>query len=111
MFKNVFIAAAIVLASPSFVAAQDVFFSFDSQAAMSTLSAGADDMTGSVYVFSDGLFGFDVLAVDVSNSNSDAIRFTGGEVFNPTFDVIGGKRFGGVELTIGEGGDTARLIY
>ncbi len=110
MFKNLFIAAAIALANPSFVAAQDIFFSFDSQSLVTSSTRNFDDdSSGSVYIFSDRAFAFDALELDFSASN-ESIRFTGGEAFNPTFEVIGGRKFDSSELTINEAGDSGRLF-
>ncbi len=95
MLKNIFVAVAIVIASPAFVGAQDVFWSFSPTALETTLTdnAAAEGDTGSVYIFSDGRFGFDALDLVFETSNSNVVRFTGGEVFNPTFNTIGGERF------------------
>ena len=76
MFKNIFIAAAILIASPGFVSAQDIFWSFSPTEADSTLTADFDVASGSVYIFSDGLFGFDALDLDFATSDSNLIRFS-----------------------------------
>jgi len=82
MFKKLLIAAAIVIAGPGFVSAQDVFWSF-SQTSINTISSGNANGSKSAYIFADGLFAFDNFDLDFSTSNSDVIRFTGGEAFDP----------------------------
>ena len=52
MFKNVFVAAAILIASPALVSAQDIFWSF-SRTELATTSSGELGQTGSAYIFSD----------------------------------------------------------
>ena len=110
MFKSIFIAAAIVIASPGFVSAQDIFFSFSSTEADSTFTAGFEGTSGSVYIFSDGLFGFDALDLDLATSDSNFIRFTGGEAFDPTFNILGGNRFDSTVLSIDAGGGSGNLF-
>lgn len=109
MFKNIFLAAAIVIASPSFVTAQDIFLSFDSQSVVSSLTASSAQTSGSVYVFSDGLFGFDAIDLDFTSSGP-YVQFTGGEAFNPTFAVVGGLRFDLADLTIDAETNSGRLL-
>ena len=82
MFRKVLIAAAVLLACPTLVSAQDVFWSF-SRTSISTSSSGNGNGSKSAYIFSDGLFAFDNFDLDFSTSNSDVIRFTGGEAFDP----------------------------
>ena len=109
MYRNVFLAIAIVIASPALVSAEDIFWSF-SPTELSTTFVGDLGATGSVYIFSDGLFGFDALDLDLTTDRPDFIRFTGGEAFNPTFDVIGGTRFDLSQATINSGNSTGRLL-
>ena len=110
MFKKCFVAAAILMASPAFVSAQDIFWSFSPTELITTSSVGVDDLTGSAYIFSDGQFGFDILDLDFTTSASDVVRFTGGEVFNPTFDVIGRTRFDSGEITVDAEGSSGNLF-
>ena len=79
MLKNVFLAAAILIASPAFVSAQDIFWSL-SPTELVTTSAEVGE-TGSAYIFSDQLFDFDGIDLNFTASGSCA-RFTGAE-FNP----------------------------
>ena len=109
MLKRLLIAAAIVIASPTFVSAQDIFWSF-SPTAVETNLFGNFTGSGSVYIFSDGEFEFDSLDLNFTTSNSNAIRFTGGEAFNPTFNVIGFQRFDSSNLTIDPGGASGNLF-
>lgn len=96
MLKKLFVAVAIVIASQDFVSAQDIFWSFSPTALIDSTSisdlGGVGD-SGSVYIFADGLFGFDALDLNFRTSRVSVIRFTGAEVFNPTFSTIGGERF------------------
>lgn len=92
MFKKLFLAAAIAIVSQSFVAAQDIFWSF-SPTTLETTFSGGNAGTGSAYIFSGRNFGFDAMDLDFTVSDPSVIRFTGGEVFNPTFTTIGGTRF------------------
>lgn len=101
MFKRALIAAAILIANSPFVSAQDIFWSFSLTEVTNTFTVDfVQSGVGSVYIFSDGLLGFDALDLDFTVSDPSVIRFTGGESFNPTFNVIGGTRFDFSELTI-----------
>lgn len=98
MLKNILTVAAIVLVSPTFVFADDIFFAFGTGAdASPTLTTTSDVGTGSVFVYSDGEFAFDAAELDFTSSNSNAIQFTGGEAFNPNVQtptgVVIGTRF------------------
>ncbi len=116
MFKKLFVAVAIVMASSALVSAQDIFWSFSPTEATASTNIGAVGDAGSVYIFSDGLFGFDAIDLDFSASISNVISFTGGEVFNPTFSTIGGERFHEPEITIastnsaGQDGSSGKLF-
>ena len=113
MFKKVLIAAAIVIANPAFVSAQDIFWSFSPTAAQSSTfllnPIFPNSEPSSAYIFSDGPFSFDALDLNFSTSNSD-VTFTGGQAFNPTFDVIGGRRFDASELTIDATGSSGNFF-
>ena len=112
MFKKYFVAAAIMMANSAFASAQDIFWSFSPTEVMSTYSVdfSFSNSTGSVYIFSDGLFGFDFMDLNFTMSNPDVIRFTGGEGFNPTFNVIGGARFNSAEVAIETGGNSGNFF-
>ena len=75
MFKNVFVAAAILIASPALVSAQDIFWSF-SRTELATTSSGELGQTGSAYIFSDLFFGFSAIDLDFTTS-APCVRFTG----------------------------------
>lgn len=112
MLKEIFVAVAIVIASPAFVSAQDFFWSFSPTAVETNFmeDSTAQGDSRSVYIFSDGLFGFDALDLVFETSNSNVVRFTGGEVFNPTFTVVGGERFHEPLISIDRGDMSGRLF-
>lgn len=111
MFKKSIIAAVILLASPAFVLAQDIFWSFSPTEATDSLTVDfVQSGVGSVYIFSDGLFGFDALDLNFTISDTSVIRIVGGEVFNPTFDVIGGTRFDFSQLMIDQANNSGKLF-
>ena len=99
MIKNFLIAAALVIASPALVFSQDVFWSFDSASANAEGTGEVGD-TGTAFIFSDGLFGFDALDLNITSSDSSVLLLTGGETTNPTFNAVGGTRFDSSVLTI-----------
>ena len=107
MLNRAFIAVAIVIASPAFVSAQDIFWAFSST---SIPGSGFLCETTSAYIFSDRWFSFDTLDLNITTSDPDVIRFTGGEVFNPTFDFIGGERFDSALITIDAAGISGNLF-
>ena len=109
MIKNILVAAAILLASPAFVSAQDVFWSFSSTSATSSSSPSVGD-SGSAYIFSNGPFGFDALDLNFSTSDSSVIQFTGGEAFNPAFIGLTGTRFSSALLTVDSTTNTGNLF-
>ena len=109
MLKKCFIAAAILMANPAFASAQDIFWSFSPTELISSANLGVGITSGSAYIFSDGYFGFDSLDLNFTTSNSDAIRFTGGEAFNPIFSPIGGTRFDSSVITVDAGGGSGAL--
>lgn len=96
MFKKALIAFAMMIAGPAFVSAQDLFWSFSPTELSSTSSGQAGD-SGSAYIFSDALFSLDALDLDFSTSSS-CVRFTGVEVFNPSFVI--GQRWDATVSTI-----------
>ena len=106
--KNLLIAAALVIASPALVFSQDIFLSFDSDSFLNTDTQ--DSGTGSAFLFSDGQFAFDALDLNFLTSDSSVLRFTGGEAFNPTFDIIGGTRFTSSEITVDPTTNTGNLF-
>jgi hypothetical protein len=103
MFNKVLIAFAILIASPAFVSAQDIFWSFSPSAATNTLDAEVGT-SGSAYIFSHGFFGFDAIDLNFT-TNTDVIQFTGGEGFNPNFGGPGGTRFNFATVTIDTSGN------
>lgn len=102
MLNKFLVAAAIVIASPTFVSAQQLFWSLDSSALASTGTATVG-ATGSAFIFSDGLLGFNAIDLDFLVSDPSVILFTGGQAFNPTFNTIGGTRFDSSSLTFDPG--------
>lgn len=125
MFRNVLIAVAIMIANPTLVDAQDIFWSFSPTELVTEWYISSPDpcvdptaydpspVSGSAYIFSDGLFGFGSIDLDFVLGDSSEIRVTGGEVFNPTFTTIGGTRYDFPEIsfetpTFGE--NTGRLF-
>lgn len=94
MLKKFLLLVAIVLASPTFALADDIFFAFgEGSAAANTSATTVDTGTGSVFIYSDGLFAFDAADILFTNSDASVIRFVGGEAFNPLYNVIEGLRF------------------
>ncbi len=108
MFKKVLLAAVVLVASSSLASAQDIFWSFSQTEASSEISLGPGD-TGSAYIFSDGLLGFDAIDLDFMVSDSNVVQLTGGEIFNPTFDLIGGLRFDSANITVDSDGSSGNL--
>ena len=102
MIKNFLIAAALVIASPALVFSQDVFWSFDSASAQSTTAQDgmADGVTGTAFIFVDGLFALDALDLNFTSSDSSVLLLTGGVGTNPTFNAVGGMRFDSSVVTI-----------
>ena len=114
MFRKILIAAAVVIASPGLVSAQDIFWSFSPTEVNTSISEFANQQF-SAYIFSDGLFSYDTADLNFTTSDSNVIQFTGGEAFNPSFPELGDvgrnvARFGGVELTIDSATNTGRLF-
>ena len=109
MLKRFFLAAAILVTSPAFVSAQDIFWSFSSTE-LTTSSSVEVGSTGSAYIFADFLFGFDGLGIDLNfSTSSSCLRFTGGEAINP--EVFGGNLlFDATELGIDGDGIFGNLL-
>lgn len=116
-------AAAILIASPALVGAQDIFWSFSPTELVTELNFGYPDPCddpegpispngglGSAYIFSDGLFGFDYVDVEFTTSDSGVMRFTGGETFNSTFASIGGEKFEVSDISIDSLANSGRLF-
>lgn len=81
--KILFTAAVVVACSPTFVSAQDFFFSFDENSLVTSQSIAETTSTGSLFIFNDAGIDFDQLDLDFTNSDSSVVAFTGGVVFNP----------------------------
>ena len=109
MLKKCFVAAAILMANPAFASAQDIFWSF-SPTELITTSSFDGDLTGSAYIFSDQPFGFDALDLEFTTSDSDLVRFTGGEAFDAQFFVLGITKFDFTEVTVDADGSSGRLF-
>ena len=105
MLKRIFIAAAIMVASPAIVSAQDIFWSFSSTSVVDAFTDTVGNTNGTAYLFSDGLFGFDAADIDLTTSDPSVLQITGGAGINPTFNGIGGLRFDSADVTAdGAGG-------
>lgn len=111
MFKESLISTVILIASPAFVLAQDIFWSSSPTVATSTAMVDfVQSGVGSVYIFSDGHFAFDSLDLNFTITDSSVVRLVGGEAFNPTFDVVGGRRFDYSNLMIDPEAGTGKLF-
>ena len=99
MLKRVLLAAAVMVASPALVSAQDIFWSFDANSAQASTVAPAGTVSGTAYVFSSTTFGFDAIDLNLTSSDTSVLQITGGIGTNPTFDNIGGLRFDSSEVT------------
>ena len=111
MFRDFLIAAAMFIAGPGFVSGQDIFWSFNpTELETDSPNDFLVGNSGSVYIFSDGLLGFDALDLDFSTSDQAVIWFAGGEAFNPTFNTVGGERFDSSAITINGEGASGNLL-
>ncbi len=99
MLKRVLVAAALIVASPALVSAQDIFISFDRSSRASSTVAPAGTVGGTAYVFADQMFGFDAIDLNIETSDPNVVQITGGTEENNTFDVIGGTAFDSSALT------------
>lgn len=109
MLKKVLLVAAILVASPALTSAQDIFWSFSETESSGATSLAPGD-TGSASIFSDGLLGFDGIDLNLAISDPNVVRLTGGEAFNPMFNLIGGQRFDTADLDTSANGSSARLF-
>ena len=112
MFMRLLLFAAFVIASPEFTSAQDVFWSFSESELITelTVDAGIGPSSSSVYIFTDGDFGFDAMDLDFAVSDTRLINITGGEAFNPTFDTIDVTAFDFSEVSIDADGSGGNLF-
>ena len=114
MFKKVLVAAAIALACPAFVFAQDFSFLFgvtDAAAgttASSTRLAAPGATTGSVNIYSRQGLDWNAADLDFSVSNTNVARITGGEAFLPS--TIIGDRFDSNVVTTAADGSGGNLF-
>ncbi len=82
--RILFLVAFVMFFGPTFVTAQDIFFSFDEFSRVPTATVDSDVAdTGSVFIFADENFDFNQMDVDFSTSNPNVAAFTGGVVYNP----------------------------
>ena len=107
MLKKVFVAAAIIIACPAVVFAQDIFFRFGGSLPEAggvpptrTFVTDPDTTSGSVFIYSRSGFNFREGSFRFFISNPDVVAITGGEVFDPTFNVVGGRRFSETEIIL-----------
>ena len=92
MIRKFLFAIAVLAVSPAFVFSQDVFIIFENGDVSS--SATTADGSGSAFIFSRLGFDFDAIDIDITNSDSSVIQFTGGELFNEVLtDGSEGTRF------------------
>ena len=126
MFKQVLVAAAIALACPAFVFAQDISFLFGGGQNLAdpsqvppgvNISPGASTLSvldfatsGSVNIFSAPGFQFDAIDLDFFSSDPSVAVITGGTVFNPTFSIISDQRFDSATITPDSGGASGTLF-
>ena len=119
MLKTALVAAAIALACPASVFAQDINFLFGGNVAEAGGNGpGSNALTvtdpsvtsGSVNIFAAPGFDFDAADLDFFSSDTSVAQITGGEAFNPT--VAGIPRFGGGDptLTVDAGGGSGNLF-
>ena len=106
MLKNVFLDAAILIASPAFVSAQDIFWSLSPTELVTTSTSAEVGETGSAYIFSDQLFDFDGIDLNFTASGSCA-RFTGAELNPELFDT---DFLLGISAVIEAEGDSGNLF-
>ena len=127
MFKKVLVAAAIALACPALIFAQDVNFLFGGgqnfndpaqapagtgtpASTTSTIGPGVVGTSGSINVFSTSGFMFDAFDVDIFSSDPSVAQITGGTFFNPTADLVGDERFDSAMVTATPGGESGVLF-
>lgn len=99
MLKRVLLAAAVMVASPALVSAQDIFWSFDADSAQASTVAPVGTVSGTAYIFSSPTFGFDAIDLNLTSSDTSVLQITGGAGINPVFDAVGGTRFDSSEVT------------
>lgn len=101
MLKKLLTVAAIVVATPSFVFADNIFFAFGRGTdATDTATATTADGTGSVYIYSDAAFAFDAADLYFSSSDDSVVQFTGGVAVDDPFDVVGDTKFNSLDVTV-----------
>lgn len=118
MFKKVLVVAVIAVACPAFVSAQDFSLLFGGPlaeagggTATSTQTVDVNNTTnGSINIYSTSGFDFDAADLNFFSSNPSVVQFTGGQAFNPTFDVVGGLRFDASSLTTSPDGSSGNLF-
>ena len=107
MFKKILVAAAITLACPALIFAQDINFLFGGTLPEAGAPTPATDelmvnlgvTSGSVNIYSTSGFNFDALDLDFFSSNTNVAVITGGEGFNPVVGPIG-DRFDSSTVTV-----------
>lgn len=107
MLKKLLTVAAIVLVSPTFAFADDIFFAFGGGAnSTSSFTTTTDANSGSFYLYSDADFEFDGADLHFVNSDPSVVQITGGQVFNPEIFAAPGVSLGfkfQTEITTPEG--------
>lgn len=105
MTKNFLIAAVIVIATPSFLFSQELFFwSFDNDAITKNATA-QPGTSGTAYLFANQAIAFiNGVDIDFTSSDSSVLLLTGGTAINDPFPTLGGgfaPRFDTSVVTIG----------
>ena len=109
MIKRALVATAILMLCPAFVFSQDFFFLFGGglpeaggTPASNTLNSTAS--SGSVNIYSASGVDFDFADIDFFSSDTGVAQFTGGEAFNPAFNIVYGSRYDSASITLEPGG-------
>ena len=115
MFKKALVAVAILMLCPAFVFSQDFFFLFggdlpEAGATPATNTFNSTASSGSVNIYSASGVDFDAIDLDFFSSDPGVAQITGGEAFNPTFNVVGSDRFDFGDVTADPGGASGTLF-
>ncbi len=97
MLKRVLVAAAMIVASPALVSAQDLFLSFDSNSVQTTAVLPAGSVSGTAFIFSSPTFGFDAADISITPSDTSVVSVSGGTAFNDV--ILGNDRFDSTVIT------------
>jgi hypothetical protein len=109
MLKRLLVAAVILVGSSQFASAQDLFWSFESESAVTSVNEQLGT-SGTAYLFSDRLLPFDAIDLNFTTSDASVILLTDGRSFNEPFPTLGGSAFNSSEVTIEDGGASGNLF-